>query len=176
MPARDMIAYAVDCKSTEATLLWTASKGHSAGKPFTLEIHSVGCLVSTAGNTNVSLAIVTELREDGNAVQLSTPHSDGKLVASGSYEMQAGRVYEVVTALISRRDLAEPGQYRYPYEGVSPAANASVVVAASRAAKGANTTALRAEHSEFWRQFWNASSIDLGSKYELLEGWWFGMQ
>ena len=79
-----------------------------------------------------------------------------------------------MTALVSRRDLAEPGQYRYPRAG--QAAAADVVAAASRAASGADTSALRAEHSAWWRQFWNQSSIDLGPRYQILEGWWYGMQ
>ena len=176
---KDQIAYAVACKSTAAALLWAPTSDPGTGKPFRLELQtktgkSGGCLVSTAGNTNNSLSIVSEVREDGKAVALTEPHTDGKLQATANFMMRPGHEYEIVTALISRRDLAEPGQYRYASLG--PAATADVVAAASRAAAGADTARLRVEHSAEWRRFWNASSVDLGPKRSQIEGWWYGMQ
>ena len=181
--SKDRIVYAIGCNSSdEAWLFWVASSDPETGQPFSLKLRangskipgSFGCLVSTAGNTNNTLAIVSEVREDGKAIELISTTTDRKLVAQASFEIETGHTYELVTALLSRRDLAEPGQYRY--SSVGEAATADVVAAASHAARAANTSALRAEHSTWWQQFWNKSSVDFGSKYQLLEGWWYGMQ
>jgi hypothetical protein len=190
--SKDLVAYALDCNSNDSLvlLLWSASTDPTSGRPFSLELEKAsslgseqatsgegeGCLVSTAGNTNNTLAIVTEVREDGRAIVLDTPKSDGSLTAQGSFEMEAGHMYELVTTLISRRDLAEPGQYRYGDDGPSSAAgpaaaarDADVVAAAAHAAAAVNTTALLIEHSAWWRSFWNMSSVDLGPQYQVLK-------
>ena len=87
-------------ESAGAWIRWTASSDPASGQPFSLELRAAagkpptGCLVSTAGNTNNTLAIVSEVREDGRAIALSAPTSDGKLAAAGSFEMQVGRTCE----------------------------------------------------------------------------------
>eukprot|EP01049_Picozoa_sp_SAG25_P013721 SAG25_NODE_2207_length_1837_cov_1.774453_1_plen_445_part_10 len=181
--SRDALAYAVGCTAHGAVLRWTASAEPASGQPFRLELRqgppsgrSMGCLVSVAGNTNNTLAIVTEVRANGRAVQLDSPATDGRLTSSASFEMQAEYDYDVVTALISRRDLAEPGQYRYHHSTSAAAATTpDVVAAASHAAEAANASAMRIEHSAWWRRFWNASSVDLGPRRQTLEAWWYGM-
>jgi hypothetical protein len=43
-------------------------------------------------------------------------------------------------------------------------------------AAAADLSSLRASHAEWWREWWNASAIDLGPERLLLESFWYGMQ
>ncbi len=168
----DQLVYAVACGKAGT---WKADVDDPmTGVSFSLQLVSGGrgnseCLISTAGNTNNTLAIVSEVRVDGKSLEsLDQLESDQKLEASGVFTMQPGKSYEIVTALVTRRDLEQPGQYRYSRDGIA----GDVVLAASRAAASAHTASLLVEHAQWWQQFWNKSSVDLGLKRRTIEGWW----
>ena len=169
---KDQLVYAVDCGKAVGAWI-TDVDDPMGGIPFSLQLvsgngRSSECLISTAGNTNNTLAIVSEVRVDGKPLALDQLKSDQKLEASGVFTMHPGHSYEIVTALVTRRDLEQPGQYRYSRDRIA----GDVVVAAGRAAASADTAALLVEHAQWWQQFWNKSSVDLGLKRRSIEGWW----
>lgn len=172
---KDELAYAVDCKEPGT---FVADVDPTSGHSFSLQLaNDSRCLISTAGNTNNTLAIVSEVRADRKPLNLTTVECDGRIGASGFFTMRPGHSYEIISTLVTRRDLAEPGQYRYARGGLAdPTGAADVVAAASRAAANADAASLLVEHAEWWAKFWNKSSVDLGPKRQTIEGWWYGMQ
>lgn len=159
------IVYSVPCAiATRWTLRnFSASSVSRFGEEFQLQAEGQ-CLVSVAGNTNNTLALAVEIRDgSGKALLLKDITSNGRTSVSALVDIAAGDTLTVLTAATTRRDL-----------GGSDSAD---VVAASRGqASQADSQSLTGEHSEWWKAFWNVSSIDLGPKRQLLESWWYGMQ
>ena len=104
------------------------------------------------------------------AVRTMTPTrlDDGSIEINMTLEMSAGKVYTMVTAVVSSNDLAQSNS------------NKSVISAAEQMLDRVCTTtgvaATYQQHAGWWAKFWNASSVDLGAERRTLEAFWFGMQ
>ena len=85
-------------------------------------------------------------------------------------EMKAGLVYLINTAVVSSNDLAQ----------LNISESDGVIIAVEHvldgACNGMGVVSLRQQHANWWADFWNASSVDLGAERRTLEGFWFGMQ
>ena len=96
--------------------------------------------------------------------------ADGSIEVNMTLEMKAGLVYLINTAVVSSNDLAQLNISES--DGVISA----VEHVLDGACNGMGVVSLRQQHANWWADFWNASSVDLGAERRTLEGFWFGMQ
>eukprot|EP01043_Picozoa_sp_COSAG02_P016967 COSAG02_NODE_759_length_17490_cov_29.152608_1_plen_657_part_10 len=106
-----------------------------------------------------------DIQSAASAARAMTPArilADGSIEVNMTLEMKARQVYLINTAVVSSNDLAQ----------VNISESDGVISAVEHMLDGAcNATglaSLRQQHANWWAEFWNASSLDLGAERRTL--------
>jgi hypothetical protein len=115
---------------------------------------------------------------ESQSVESSRVLPDGSIEVNTTVDMQAGKKYTMVLAVMSSNALKQ--QTKHGDGGSAASGVGSGVISAAEqmldhacAESWSSTVEL---HNQWWDIFWNASSIDLGPERRTLESFWYGMQ
>eukprot|EP00038_Savillea_parva_P031017 m.82296 g.82296 ORF g.82296 m.82296 type:complete len:1149 (+) comp9456_c0_seq1:212-3658(+) len=130
-----------------------------------------GCLTAPAPMLNISLgmaAVLTDL--DGTPIHPSAihvappakPEHSPSVVAN--YSIKRGTEYVLRVAIATHRPPRNPNAPTTP------------LTDAYTTAIGADLVSLEHTHAQWWDAWWNVSAVDLGSRYRVLESFYYGAQ
>jgi hypothetical protein len=143
--------------------LSVAPTGQTPGTP---------CLTFVEPNRNLNAAVAVKVvGEPGLA-----PASDGRRLANTTVSLQPGRPLTLVVAnAVCCKECTAIGT---PQCGADQGGDANLAVSRAQgiaSAAAPQATSLQAETVEWWDAYWNASAVNLGPRFRVLEQFYFGM-